>query len=136
MTSLIPVIMFYISCEPFARPMDSMGGYYPDVMAIQTINLLEGNEIIDTSDFDMKINSFNIIQFYSKLLITLINEKRITLKQGLDIVDASKTSGGILLSGHNVIILNVVLLEKLLENKLITKQEGQMVIDLSKYAAP
>ena len=44
----------------------------------------------------------------------------------------SKEAGGVLVSGHNVVVLNVEILNKLLQNGWISKDEGQKAVDDSK----
>ncbi len=68
----------------------------------------------------------NILKFCELILNSLISKNIISLDQAKNIVEKSKNSGGVLVGGYNIIVLEVEILNVLLSNKLITLVQNSM----------
>jgi hypothetical protein len=125
-----------------------IGGYDPLKMTnnlfviLQKENLIEKHEaqkikeIVQSEKKGVLFGGINILKFNEVVLNALIQNKKISKDQALDIISKSKNSGGVLVGGYNVIVIEIETMNALIKNGYIDLETAQLAVDNAKPVNP
>lgn len=94
-------------------------------------NLLKDNLKVKIDNF--VFGGIDLVKVNNDILLILEDKKIIFHKETIEIFKEAERAGGMLVGGYNIIILEVRILDTLIEKNVITVEEGQDIVDKSKF---